>query len=88
MKINLATFYSSDLKRSAERFKAQATLMNVYDNIYTFNQEDLNDDFKDFISKLLKKGKKRGYGHWVWQTYIFTYLQKKILTFIKIIFST
>ena len=70
MKINLATFYSSDLKRSAERFKEQATLMNVYDNIYTFNQEDLNDDFKDYISKLLKKGKKRGYGHWVWQTYI------------------
>ena len=58
MKINLATFYSSDLKRSAERFKEQATLMNVYDNIYTFNQEDLNDDFKDYISKLLKKEKK------------------------------
>ena len=60
MKINLATFYSSDLKRSAERFREQATLMNVYDNIYTFSQEDLNDDFKDYISKLLKKGKKSG----------------------------
>jgi len=70
MKINLATFYSSDLKRSADRFKEQATLMNVYDNIYIFNQDDLNDDFKEYILKLLKKGKKRGYGHWVWQTYI------------------
>ena len=58
MKINLATFYSSDLKRSADRFKEQATLMNVYDNIYIFNQDDLNDDFKEYISKLLKKGKK------------------------------
>jgi hypothetical protein len=78
MKINLATFYSSDLKRSAERFKKQATLMNVYDNIYMFNQDDLNDDFKEYISKLLKKGKKRGYGHWVWQTYIHKIMLAKI----------
>lgn len=70
MKIHLATFYSSDLKRSAERFKKQAKDMGVYDYIYIFNQDDLNDDFKNYISILLKKGKKRGYGHWVWQTYI------------------
>ena len=49
MKINLATFYSSDLKRSADRFKEQASLMNVYDDIYIFNQDDLNDDFKEYI---------------------------------------
>ena len=70
MKIHLATFYSSDLKRSAERFKKQANEMGLYDYINIFNQEDLNNDFKSYISTLLKKGKKRGYGHWVWQTYI------------------
>ena len=47
MKIHLATFYSSDLKRSAKRFKKQAEDMNIYDNIYLFNQDDLNDDFKE-----------------------------------------
>jgi hypothetical protein len=70
VKIYLATFYSSDLKRSAERFKNQAKLMDVYDDIFIFNQDDLNEDFKEYISILLKKGKTRGYGHWVWQTYV------------------
>ena len=59
MKIYLATFYSFDLKRSAERFQKQASLMNVYDQICIFNPNDLNQDFKDYISLLLKKEKKR-----------------------------
>ncbi len=70
MKIYLATFYSSDLKRSAIRFQEQAEAMKVYDKVYIFSQNDLNEDFKNYVSELLKKGKKRGYGHWVWQTYI------------------
>ena len=70
MKIHLATFYSSDLKISAKRFKKQAEDINIYDFIHIFNQEDLNDDFKNYISELLKKGKKRGYAYWVWQTYV------------------
>jgi len=78
MKVYLATFYSSDLKRSAERFKKQAKLMNIYNDIFIFNQEDLNDDFKEYISTLLKKGKSRGYGHWVWQTYIHKVMLAKI----------
>jgi len=78
MKVYLATFYSADLKRSAERFKKQAELMSVYDDIFTFNQNDLNNDFKEYISKLLKKGKKKGYGHWVWQTYIHQIMLAKI----------
>ena len=52
MKIHLATFYSSDLKRSAERFKKQANEMGLYDCINIFNQEDLNNDFKSYISTL------------------------------------
>ena len=78
MKVYLATFYSSDLKRSAERFEKQAKLMNVYDDIFIFNQDDLNDDFKEYISTLLKKGKSRGYGHWVRQTYIHQIMLAKI----------
>ena len=70
MKIHLATFYSFDLKRSAKRFKSQAEEMGVYDYIHLFNPNDLNDDFKKYVLSLIKKGKKRGFGHWVWQTYI------------------
>ena len=44
--------------------------MNIYDYIHIFNQDDLNEDFKDYVQSLLNQGKKRGFGHWVWQTYI------------------
>ena len=78
MKIYLATFYSFDLKRSAERFKKQAQAMNIYDYIHLFNPNDLNDDFKNYVSSLLKMGKHRGYGHWVWQTYVHQLILKKM----------
>ena len=78
MKIDLATFYSFDLKRSAERFKKQAQAMNIYDYIHLFNPNDLNDDFKNYVSSLLKMGKHRGYGHWVWQTYVHQLILKKM----------
>ena len=78
MKVHLATFYSFDLKRSVTRFKSQAEEMGVYDYIHLFNPNDLNDDFKNYISQLLKKGKTRGYGHWVWQTYIHQLILSKM----------
>ena len=75
MKIYLSTFYSSDLKRSAKRFKEQAKNMEIYDKIFLFEQSDLNDDFKKYVKSLLKIGKIKGYGYWVWQTYF----HKKVL---------
>ena len=44
-----------------------------------FTQNDLNEDFKKYVNTLLKLGKKRGYGYWVWQTYF----HKKVLSQIK-----
>lgn len=78
MKTYLASFYSSDLKRSANRFVTQAKQMNVYDSIKTFTFNDLNEDFKLYVKDLLKKGKKRGYGYWVWQTYIHQLVLSKL----------
>jgi|TARA_B100001971_G_scaffold16313_1_gene12700 hypothetical protein len=78
MKVHLASFYSKDLKRSAERFKSQAKLMGVYDEIYLCTFEDLNDDFKLYVKDLLKQGKHKGYGYWVWQTYIHKLILSKI----------
>ena len=54
--------------------------MNFYDYIHIFNQNDLNDDFKKYVSDLLKMGKKRGFGHWVWQTYIHQIVLSKMNT--------
>ena len=41
MKIYLSTFYSSDLKRSANRFKMQAKGMQIYDKIFMFTEKIL-----------------------------------------------
>ena len=70
MKIHLTSFASLDIKASAIRFKDQAREMNVYDKINIFTENDLNQDFKDYVFSLLKKGKKKGFGYWVWQTYL------------------
>ena len=70
MKIYLASFYSPDLKKSAQRFFKQASQMGIYDSIKVFSYQDLNEDFKLYVKDLLKKGKKKGYGYWVWQTHI------------------
>ena len=70
MKIYLASFYSPDLKRSAERFKEQAKKMNLYNSIDLYTYDDLNEDFKNYVKELINLGKVRGYGYWVWQTYI------------------
>ena len=76
MKIYLSTFYSSDLKRSANRFEIQAKDMQIYDKIFMFTEKNLNEDFKEYVNSLLKLGKKKGYGYWVWQTFF----HKKILS--------
>ena len=78
MKIHLATFFSPDLLRSAKRFKLQAESMKLYDKIHLFTFEDLDDDFKKYVNSLIKKGKKRGYGYWVWQTFIHKLVMSKI----------
>ena len=85
MKIYLASFYSPDLKRSASRFVTQAKQMKVYDFIKTFTFDDLNEDFKFYVTDLIKKGKKRGYGYWVWQTYIHQLVLSKLRMEIYII---
>ena len=67
MKVHLATFYSSDLSRSAKRFLDQAENMDVYDSINVFSEKDLSDEYREYIKGLLLDGKKKdmdiGYGN-------------------------
>jgi len=72
----LCSFASPDLKLSALRFKRQAEEMNIYDSIKIFGYQDLDNDFKKYVSELISRGKKKGYGYWVWQTFF----HKKILS--------
>ena len=74
MKKYLATFYSSDLKRSAKRFYEQAKSMNAYDSINIFSEKDLDEDYRNYVDSLLKNGKKR-----IWLLGLATYFHKLVL---------
>ena len=52
--------------------------METYDHIHLCTFNDLNDDFKSYVESLLKIGKIRGYGYWVWQTYIHKLILSKL----------
>ena len=80
MKIFLTTFASSDLKSSVKRFRSQAEQLGIYDRIFIFNENDLNDDFNKYVSSLIKKGKKRGYGYFVWQCFFHKLVLNQINT--------
>jgi len=69
MKVYLSSFASSDLSRSAKRFKKQAEKMKIYDEIFIFNENNLDKDFSEYVKSLIKNGKHKGYGYWVWQSY-------------------
>ena len=80
MKVYLTSFASSDLSRSAKRFREQAEKMKIYDEILIFNEKNLDKDFSQYVESLIRKGKKRGYGYWVWQSFfhklVFSKMQK------------
>ncbi|MDR1023603.1 MAG: hypothetical protein LBL94_10095 [Prevotellaceae bacterium] len=59
------SFASSNLWRSLERIKKQAEDMHVYDQIYVYDEHDLDIEFKKhFKDKLIPS---RGFGYWVWK---------------------
>ncbi|MDB9826714.1 hypothetical protein OAC14_00065 [Candidatus Pelagibacter sp.] len=70
IKINLCSFASPDLARSALRFTKQAQKINLYKKIKIYSVDDLRDKEKKFLNQLLKKGKIRGYGYWFWKPLI------------------
>ena len=69
MKIYLSSFASSDLSRSADRFRKQAEKIGIYHEINIFNENDLSEEYRDYVFSLIRRGKKLGFGYWVWQSY-------------------
>ena len=70
IKINLCSFASPDLKRSANRITKQAQNINLYKKIKIYSVNDLKDKEKKFLKQLLGKGNIRGYGYWFWKPLI------------------
>jgi hypothetical protein len=69
-KIFLLAFATQDLNRSINRIYKQAHQSRFFDQIQIFNSKNLPLDLRDRINLLLSKGKKRGYGYWIWKPYL------------------
>ena len=69
MKKYFLTFASSDLEKSLKRIRKEAENLNFYDTIYTYNESNLNPNFKILFNKYLKYGV-RGFGYWSWKPQI------------------
>lgn len=66
----LISFADTRYSRTLERFKTQASAMNVYDKIITYTEHDLDRRFKSKVGNWLKGKGTRGYGFWSWKPQI------------------
>lgn len=66
MKRVLWTFGSHYLKEGFPRFREQAESMNIFDEIHTCSEDDLDDEFKKKWGRHLIPYS-RGFGYWCWK---------------------
>lgn len=70
------SFADSLMFRSLDRIKRQAISMNVYDEIYIYNETNLDEEFKKKFENYLIPS--RGYGYWVWKPQIIKQIMKNM----------
>jgi hypothetical protein len=76
MKKILISFGDRRLKKSNSRLRKQALGLNIYDEIYIYNENDLNSEFRSkFASKLNEKN--RGFGYWCWKPQVVLQVMEK-----------
>lgn len=63
------TFADSRMRRSVSRIKKQAHAIGVYDHIISYDENELNPQFREKFNKELVRGS-RGFAHWVWKPQI------------------
>lgn len=69
MKRAICTFASHYLTEGFPRFREQAKSMNIFDEIYTFSEKDLDKDFRKRWGRYLIPYS-RGFGYWCWKPWI------------------
>ncbi len=77
-KIILFAFASLDLKKSLIRMNLQAKNSKFYDEIKIFTPKNFDEDIKMKVEELISKGKKRGYGYWIWKPYFISKILDEI----------
>lgn len=69
MKRVLCTFGNYPMFKGAERYRKSAESLNVFDEIYTYNDKDLDAPFKKEWGRYLIPYS-RGFGYWCWKPYL------------------
>jgi hypothetical protein len=69
MKKYLLTFCDSRLKRTLDRITNEAIQMNVFDKIFAYDETKLDEFFLNQHGQFIKNNK-RGYGYWLWKSYL------------------
>jgi len=77
-KVILFAFASNDLKKSAKRLLSQANDSKFYDEINIISPNKFDNILKSKIKHLFSKGKKRGFGYWIWKPYLLKKIFDKI----------
>lgn len=76
MKKILVSFGDKTLKYSAFLLLCEAKKMEVYDEIYIMNEDDLDVDFRSSHKDFMKKNK--GFGFWIWKPQVIKQIFDKI----------
>lgn len=71
------TFADSRLQRSLDRIKKQALEMDVYDDVFIFDEKKLDSSFKEKFRNELVQGS-RGYGYWSWKPQVILQTLRKV----------
>ena len=69
MKHVFLSFASSDIMGALERVHSEVEALDLFDEIYCFDETDLDEDFITATKDRLVHGT-RGFGYWCWKPQI------------------
>ncbi len=78
MKKILCTFASYPLSKGFDRYKKEAEAFGVFDEIYTYDENDLDKEFRKKYGRFLHPFS-RGYGYWGWKPLIIKQTLEKMV---------
>lgn len=67
LRVHFITFASSSFKGALNRIKCEAESLNIFDTITCFTEDDLSEEYRKKYG--VAEGS-RGYGYWIWKSYI------------------
>lgn len=77
MGIYFCSFADSRMSASLRRIKEQALAFSLFEDIFVFNETDLDYSFRQRHKDILVLGS-RGYGYWIWKPFIIQKVLKKL----------